>query len=128
MPSWSLGSNNFPVSHSVVPEFDPGDNSQTILTWINKVNECAKIYRWDDRQICHYAIPKLSGLAKKWYQGLPSVLFTWAEWTQKLTTAFLSNENYGEVLTSMLKFRCRHGQPLENYYYDLFIYLFIYLL
>lgn len=76
-PPVPWGSNNFPVSHSVIPEYDPSDNTQTVEHWINKVNECAKIYRWDDLQTCHYAMPKLMGLAKKWYQGLPSVLFTW---------------------------------------------------
>lgn len=110
--------NNFPVSFSVVPEYDPSDNSQTIESWINKVNECAQIYCWNDRQICHYALPKLSGLAKKWYQGLPSVLFSWSEWVQKLKLSFPSNENYGDLLTSMLKVRCKFGQPLENYFYD----------
>lgn len=110
--------NNFPVAFSVVPEFDPSENSQTIENWINKVNECAQIYSWNDRQICHYALPKLSGLAKKWYQGLSSVLYNWDEWTQKLKLAFPSNENYGDLLTTMLKLRCRFGQPLEHYYYD----------
>lgn len=112
------GQNNFPVSFSVVPEFDPSDNSQTIENWINKVSECAQIYSWNDRQICHYALPKLTGLAKKWYQGLPSVLYSWHEWTQKLKLAFPSNENYGDLLTTMLKLRCRFGQSLEHYYYD----------
>lgn len=110
--------NNFPVAFSVVPEFDPSDNSQTIENWINKVNECAQIYSWNDRQICHYALPKLSGLAKKWYKGLPSVLYTWGEWIQKLKLAFPSNENYGDLLSTMLRFRCRFGQSLEHYYYD----------
>ncbi|XP_026727990.1 uncharacterized protein LOC113494053 [Trichoplusia ni] len=110
--------NNFPVAFSVVPEFDPSDNSQTIENWINKVNECAQIYSWNDRQICHYALPKLSGLAKKWYKGLPSVLYTWDEWIQKLKLAFPSNENYGDLLSTMLRFRCRFGQSLEHYYYD----------
>lgn len=110
--------NNFPVTFSVIPEFDPSDNSQTIENWINKVNECAQIYSWNDRQICHYALPKLNGLAKKWYQGLPSVLYNWTEWIQKLKLAFPSNENYGDLLTTMLKLRCRLGQSLEHYYYD----------
>ncbi|KAG6453875.1 hypothetical protein O3G_MSEX008381 [Manduca sexta] len=106
--------NNFPVSFSVVPEFDPSDNSQTMESWINKVNECAQIYSWNDRQVCHYALPKLTGLAKRWYQGLPSVLFSWAMWIEKLKLAFPSNENYGDLLSSMLKIRCRFGQPLER--------------
>ena len=79
--------NNFPVSCSVVPEFNPSDNYQTIESWINKVNECATIYSWNDKQICHYALPKLSGLAKKWFQGLPTLLFSWEQKNTKIKTS-----------------------------------------
>ena len=79
----------------MVPEFDPSDDSQNIEWWIHKINECVKIYNWDHRQTCQYALSKLVGLAKKWYQGLPSLLFTWEEWKIKLKAAFPSNKNYG---------------------------------
>ena len=59
----------------MVPEFDPSDNSQNIEWWIHKINECVKIYNWDHRQTCHYALSKLVGLAKKWNQGLLSVIY-----------------------------------------------------
>ena len=106
------------ANFNVVPEFDPSDDSQNIEWWIHKINECVKIYNWDDRQTCHYALPKLVGLAKKWYQGLPSLLFTWEEWKITLKAAFPSNENYGDLLTKMLKVRCIFGQSFDNYYYE----------
>lgn len=106
------------ANFNVVPEFDPTDDNQSVEWWIHKVSECAKIYSWDDKQTCHYALPKLAGLAKKWYQGLPSLLFTWEEWICKLKSAFPSNENYGDLLTKMLKIRCKFGQSFDTYYYD----------
>lgn len=109
---------NITATFNVIPEFDPSDDTQSVEWWIHKVNECAQIYGWDDRQTCHYALPKLSGLAKRWYQGLPSLLFTWEEWVVKLKAAFPSNENYGELLTKMLKCRCKFGQAFDNYYYE----------
>lgn len=65
--------NKFPMLGNVIPDFDPMVKSQTILMWINKVDECAKLYSWGDDQIIHYALPKLTGVAKTWYQALPSM-------------------------------------------------------
>lgn len=117
------GSNErFPILN-VIPEFDPAKRTQTIDTWIVKVNECDKIYNWTERQIIHYALPKLVGLAQKWYQGLPSLLFSWSEWQNKLKSAFPSDENYGLLLTEMLACRARFGESLEEYFYEKMILL-----
>lgn len=105
-------------NNNVVPEFDPKLKNQTIVTWLNKVKECSDIYGWDTKQTAHYALPKLVGTAKKWYEGQPSVLLTWDEWAEKLKSAFPSYENYGHVLTEMLAKRAKFGDDLEEYYYD----------
>jgi transposase InsO family protein len=102
---------------NAIPEFDPMSREQTVLTWLTKVEECASIYQWDDREIIHYALPKLVGVAKTWYQGLPSVLFTWTEWKRKLIESFPCREDYAELLTEMLSKRCRYGESLDQYYY-----------
>lgn len=107
----------YPVLN-VVPEFDPSKRNQTIDIWISKVNECGKIYNWTDRQTIHYALPKLMGLAQKWYQGLPSLLFSWTEWQSKLKLAFPSDENFGQLLTDMLVCKAKYGESLEEYYYQ----------
>lgn len=103
---------------NVVPEFDPSLKNQTISNWLTKVNECAVLYEWSERQTIHYALPKLVGVAKKWYEGLPTLLFSWAEWQVKLSSAFPSDENYGQMLTDMLAKRARFGESLEEYYYE----------
>lgn len=108
----------FPVINNAVPEFDPAKRNQTIDMWITKVNECASIYNWSQRETIHYALPKLAGLAQRWYQGLPSVLFSWDEWQGKLRSAFPSTENYGQLLHEMLNCKAKFGDPLEDYFYD----------
>lgn len=118
----SDSSERFPVMN-VIPEFDPSKRSQTIEMWIAKVNECSLIYGWTERQTIHYALPKLVGLAQRWYQGLPSVLFSWPEWQIKLKTAFPSEENYGLLLTEMLEKRGKFGESLEEYFYEKMILL-----
>lgn len=107
----------FPVLN-VIPDFDPMSKEQTVDSWINKVEECAQIYNWNEKQRIHYALPKLCGVAKTWYQGLPSVLFSWDEWKIKLLESFPSRENYAELLTEMLNKRVKFGEPLEMYFYS----------
>ncbi|CAH2220106.1 jg14836 [Pararge aegeria aegeria] len=63
---------------------------------------------------------KLQGLAKIWYEGLNSVLFTWPEWQEKLINAFPCEQNYGQVLEDMLKRKSRYNEPIEVYFYEKF--------
>ncbi|KAG7310665.1 hypothetical protein JYU34_003468 [Plutella xylostella] len=104
--------------HNTVPEFDPSKKEQTMSMWLHKVNECSSIYGWSEKQIVHYALPKLRGVAQRWYEGLSSVLFTWEEWQSKLLQAFPSDENYGQMLSDMLAKRARYTDSLEDYFYD----------
>lgn len=103
---------------NVVPEFDPMAKDQTILTWLTKVEECAEIYDWNEREIIHFALPKLTGVAKTWYQGLNTVLYSWTEWKRKLIESFPCRQDYAELLTDMLAKRARYGEPLDQYYYS----------
>lgn len=64
---------------NIIPDFDPVQKNQRIENWIGKVNECAQIYNWTDEQTRHFALPKLAGHAKKWYEGLNSILLTWPQ-------------------------------------------------
>lgn len=106
------------LTHSnVLPDFDPMIKEQTILTWITKVEECAEIYGWDEKETIHYSLQKLCGVAKAWYQGLPTLLHSWTEWKRKLIESFPSHEDYAELLTDMLSKRVKYGESLEEYYY-----------
>lgn len=110
--------NKFPMIGNVIPEFDPMIKGQTIHVWLSKVDECAKLYNWGDDQIIHYALPKLSGVAKTWYQALPTMSFSWPEWKNKLLESFPSSDDYAELLTEMLTKRVRYNESLELYYYE----------
>ncbi|KAG6458358.1 hypothetical protein O3G_MSEX010822 [Manduca sexta] len=110
--------NKFPLLGNVIPDFDPMVKGQTIQMWLNKVDECAKLYKWGDDQIIHYALPKLVGVAKTWYQTLPTMSFSWLEWKNKLTESFPCSEDYAEMLTEMLSKRVKYNDLLELYYYE----------
>lgn len=103
---------------NILPNFDPSTKNQRIDVWLKKVNECASVYGWDDKTITHFAMQKLQGLAKTWYEGLSSILFTWPEWQDKLVNAFPYEQNYGQVLEDMLKRKSKFNEPIEVYYYE----------
>lgn len=110
--------NKFPMLGNIIPEFDPMIKGQTIHTWLCKVEECAKLYNWGDDQVIHYALPRLSGVARSWYQALPSMSYSWPEWKLKLVESFPSSDDYAELLNEMLVRRARFNESLELYYYN----------
>lgn len=103
---------------NIIPEFNPSGKNQRIDVWIKKINECAKVYSWDDKTVVHFAMQKLTGLAKTWYESLHSILFTWEEWQTKLLNAFPFEQNYRQILEDMLKRRSRPNELIELYYYE----------
>ncbi|PZC75624.1 hypothetical protein B5X24_HaOG205900 [Helicoverpa armigera] len=103
---------------NILPEFNPSNKSQRMDVWLKKVNECASVYGWDDKTIVHFAMQKLQGLAKTWYESLDSILYSWNEWQTKLINAFPCEQNFGQSLEDMLKRRCKFNEPIENYYYE----------
>ncbi|KAL0810525.1 hypothetical protein ABMA28_010646 [Loxostege sticticalis] len=115
--STNQSQNHYSMSTNALPEFDPSNKEQTVDSWINKVEECASLYNWSETQLLHYALPKLAGLAKVWYNGLRSLKFNWAEWKQQLTTQFPTVENFAQILHEMLNRKVKPNEPLETYYY-----------
>lgn len=105
-------------SHNLIPNFDPSKNNQRVDIWLKKVNECAYVYGWDERTTTHFALQKLQGLAKTWYESLNTILFSWQEWQEKLLNAFPCEQNYGQILEDMLRRKSRPNEPIEVYYYE----------
>jgi len=56
---------------TIIPEFDRVTGTLTIDQWIDKVEECAVLYDWDDVAVQHFALSKLTGVAKLWRDSLP---------------------------------------------------------
>lgn len=111
--------NNKSIDHkNILPNFDPSTKNQRIDIWLKKVNECASVYGWDERTTTHFAMQKLQGLAKVWYEGLNSILFSWAEWQIKLQEAFPCEQNFGQTLEDMLRRKSRFTEPIEVYFYE----------
>lgn len=109
--------NHFSMNTNAIPEFDPSNKEQTIDIWLNKIEECRILYKWSEPQLLHYILPKLTGVARVWYQGLPSLNYTWPEWKEKLIKTFPSIQNYAQLLNEMLDRKVRVNETLETYFY-----------
>lgn len=66
----------------------------------------------------HYALQKLCGLAKRWYEALPSLDYSWEEWQIKFTKAFPNDIYFGKMLEEMLSRKSRTDETLRDYFYD----------
>lgn len=105
-------------SQNMIPEFNPQAKTQSIKDWLYKINESAVVYGWTEVQTIYFALPRLTGTAKKWYDGLTSVKYTWQQWQDKLLKTFSSEDNYGDLLSEMLSRKSKRYETLEEYYYD----------
>lgn len=114
----SHGQNTFVGAQDVIHSFDPSQRNQSTKAWLKKVNETASIYKWNDKQTILHALPKLSGLARQWYEGLSSVKYTWKEWQRKMLASFPDDRNYADKLSEMLLRRSRREETLEEYFYE----------
>lgn len=114
----SSNNNNFVGSHDVIPSFDPSKRTQSTKSWLRKINETAAIYKWSDRQTVLHAMPKLTGLARVWYEAVPSYKLTWKQWQKELLRQFPDDRNYAERLSEMLARKSRREETLEEYFYD----------
>ena len=66
----------------------------------------------------HGALSKLEGLAKTWYQGLPSVDFTWLEWKIKLRGAFPPSKGFHQKLLELMARKKLPNETFAQYYYE----------
>lgn len=75
-------------SKSCVPEFDPDVTHHSADTWLEKVEALKTLYNWSDTATTLIIAEKLQGLARRWYDALPSVAFTWPELKEQISVEF----------------------------------------
>ena len=101
-----------------IPTFNPDDSHQNIETWLEKIEDLRRMYGWDEVTTSTFMTGRLQGLARKWYDSLPSVALSWEQWKNSITNAFKDRTELPVRLTKML---ARKKEPAENmgdYFYD----------
>lgn len=102
----------------MAPDFDPEDRTVTSETWCRKMDDLKVIFNWSDESTIYFAASKLRGVANAWYNGLPNRQYIWAEFKDKLQSAFPSKRNYYELLQQMMARRKLGNEKYVTYYYD----------
>ena len=106
------------ANYDAVPAFDPGNPDHLVTRWCDKVEELGIVFGWTQAMTINAALSKLTGHAKTWYEGLPSVNYTWEEWREKLIEAFPPTKDYHYLLTEMMARKKKPNEPYAQYYYE----------
>lgn len=103
---------------NAVSAFDPEDDQQSMDRWLKHIEELQGLYQWAEQTTIYHMVSKLTGLAKLWYDTLPSVSFTWAQWKNELLDAFPPCTDICDTLEQMLKRKKRPDEEYVRYYYE----------
>ncbi|KAJ8937455.1 hypothetical protein NQ314_011844 [Rhamnusium bicolor] len=104
--------------HTVLPEFDPVKNNITISLWINKIEEFGELYDWDEVAIKHYALSKLTGVAKTWRDSLSCQARSWAEWKTLLQETFAVQDSAISLRFEAQNYKWKPNQDIVEYYFE----------
>lgn len=76
------------------------------------------LYRWDDVAIRHYALAKLTGVARKWRDSLPSIQRSWTQWKELLQESVPSDKSTVSVRLEAQGYKKKFSQDIIEYFYE----------
>lgn len=109
---------NFMDLSRVLPGFDPVKGDIDIYRWIDKIEEYADMYGWDDLSIKHYALSKLEGVARKWKDSLQRAERSWNDWKELLQKTFIGEDVGMKKVLEAQRYKRRSGQSIVEYFYE----------
>jgi hypothetical protein len=68
------------VKSDCIPEFLPGKPNQSSVKWVDKIDQLARVNKWDENTTIQLMQNRLTGLARTWYDNLTTYTHTWDEW------------------------------------------------
>lgn len=104
--------------HTVLPEFDPVKGEIDISLWIEKIEEFGELYDWDEVAVKHYGLSKLSGVARKWRDSLPSQTRSWNDWKSLLRETFCVETDIISLRLQAQNYKWRQNQDIVEYYFE----------
>ena len=108
-PNWG-----FFKDDRLIPDFDP-QGELNINSWLDKINQYAHLYHWDQVTITYLALGKLKGLARVWYDSLKDNQFNWAQWQEMLKSTFPTKEKFSKLFYDAAVYSSQPGQDLSTY-------------
>jgi hypothetical protein len=68
------------VKSDCILEFLPGKPNQSSVKWVDKIDQLARVNKWDENTTIQLMQNRLTGLARTWYDNLTTYTHTWDEW------------------------------------------------
>lgn len=105
------------IKPDCIPEFSPGNHSESIKKWLDKIDQLSQINRWDEKTTVYHMQSRLTGLAKTWYNNLDNYKYTWDEWKQLLIEAFPDHYDFPTAIRKLLRRTKTHDESWTEYYF-----------
>nr|XP_033331391.1 uncharacterized protein LOC117223292 [Megalopta genalis] len=102
------------TNDKIIPGFDPEVRDASVLEWLRKINELAVVCNWEETDKVFYAVGKLQGIVKQWYDSLTSPPLVWDVFSELISTQFAEEENFGKLLEVAVGYKIVPGQSLQN--------------
>jgi hypothetical protein len=100
--------------NDVIPIFDP-QSTQSIDTWVHRVDELAKNYGWDDRSTTKLVASRLQGMARRWYDAQDHLGMNWRDMRTQLVKQFHKPLPFAKLLREAALYEAQPGQDLSEY-------------
>jgi len=102
-----------------VPTFDPAEEKGLkAADWLISVEQIKELHRWSDNAAIHFAVAKLKGSARIWWNNLSEKRLSWEDFHQQVLEAFPKCENYADLTRRMVDRRKRNNESYIEYYYE----------
>lgn len=112
------GNNGRSDNRNYVPYFNPNEAHQTVVNWMQKVEELRIMHNWSDVTTCHNVADRLGGLAKVWYETLPSIAFSWKDFKHKILTNFAEYTDIPSRVRVMLARTKHQNEDMGQYFFE----------
>lgn len=103
------------LNEKFLPEFDPATKAISASDWIEKINDCGRVYDWDEKVKLYLSGCRLRGNAKLWYDGLARTSPDWEGFSRELIKQFPGEEGFGRLFNDVAEYRSKPGQDLQKY-------------
>ncbi|KAJ3634751.1 hypothetical protein MTP99_007696 [Tenebrio molitor] len=104
------------VKSDCIPEFLPGKPNQSSVKWVDKIDQLARVNKWDENTTIQLMQNRLTGLARTWYDNLTTYTHTWDEWKALLVKTFPDHHDFATTLRQLVNREKQFHESMTQYY------------
>lgn len=93
---------------TVIPIFDPNDETLPVEKWVQRVDELSLRYEWESETVVKLVANRLRGMARRWYD-LQDGLYEWKFIKKQLVEHFRKPLPFGNLLQIAANYEANTG-------------------